>query len=173
MHLILSRGFYFMVTAEKARIPAYNRENLILWEQRCRKVASILPSFPRTLSVLICAYSIRLKRPGVAEYSRLHGTNQIWHTLVPGLKAGQCYGYLRSWPFQTCAKGHALQSGQAAARSLRVSRSAVTCAGDPEMFAYRIGGPEEDLSKERAATKTPIVCPSRWSLIPAFRLGEE
>ena len=71
-------------------------------------------------------------------------THRVWHGYVPGLRAGQLYGYRVHGPYEP-AKGHRFNShkvlldpyAKAIGRPLRWS---------DELFGYRIGDPAEDLS---------------------------
>src|SRR5580692_3791641 len=75
-----------------------------------------------------------------------HCTNQIWHIFVPGLKAGQCYGYRMDGPFEP-SKGHRFNSSK-----LLLDPYAKAISGgvkwNPAMFSYRLGDPQADLSKD-------------------------
>ena len=88
--------------------------------------------------------------PEASQASRVirvpRSTSQIWHVLVPGLKAGQCYGYRVHGPYEP-AQGHRFSPAK-----LLLDPYAKAISGDvrwgPEMFAYQVGGPEEDLSRD-------------------------
>ena len=73
-------------------------------------------------------------------------TNQIWHIMVPGLRAGQCYGYRVHGPYEP-AQGHRFNPAK-----LLLDPYAKAISGDvrwgPEMFSYRLGDAEADLSRD-------------------------
>jgi isoamylase len=73
-------------------------------------------------------------------------TNLVWHGYVPGLKPGQLYGYRVHGPYEP-SHGHRFNPhkivldpyAKAIGRPLRWA---------DELFGYRIGDPEEDLSRD-------------------------
>ena len=89
-------------------------------------------------------------KPEDAQASRqirlYHCTNQIWHIFVPGLKAGQCYGYRVDGPFEP-SRGHRFNPSK-----LLLDPYAKAISGgvkwNPAMFSYRLGEPLEDLSRD-------------------------
>jgi isoamylase len=96
--------------------------------------------------VYLCLFD----KPEDGEPSRqiriYHCTNQIWHIFVPGLKAGQCYGYRVDGPFEP-SKGHRFNPSK-----LLLDPYAKAISGgvkwNPAMFSYRLGDPQADLSKD-------------------------
>src|ERR1700722_2608066 len=93
-----------------------------------------------------------------------HCTNQLWHIFVPGLKAGQCYGYRVDGPFEP-SQGHRFNSSK-----LLLDPYAKAISGgvkwDPAMFSYRMGDPQEDLSKDE--NDNAAFMPKSVMIDPAF-----
>ncbi len=93
-----------------------------------------------------------------------HCTNQIWHIFVPGLKAGQCYGYRVDGPFEP-SKGHRFNPSK-----LLLDPYAKAISGgvkwNPAMFSYRMGDPQEDLSKDE--NDNAAYMPKSVVIDPAF-----
>jgi isoamylase len=93
-----------------------------------------------------------------------HCTNQIWHIFVPGLKAGQCYGYRVDGPFEP-SKGHRFNPSK-----LLLDPYAKAISGgvkwNPAMFSYRMGDPQADLSKDE--TDNAAYMPKSVVIDPAF-----
>ena len=71
-------------------------------------------------------------------------THHVWHVYIPGLKAGQFYGYRVSGPYDPL-NGHRFNSNK-----LLMDPYAKAIAGsiewDNSLFGYDIGNPGEDLS---------------------------
>jgi len=71
-------------------------------------------------------------------------TNQIWHVFVPGLKAGQCYGYRVHGPYEP-EQGHRFNPAK-----LLLDPYSKAIAGSPvwgdELFGYPLGDPLLDLA---------------------------
>jgi isoamylase len=93
----------------------------------------------------------------------LRCTNQIWHAFVPGLKAGQCYGYRVHGPFEP-EKGLRFNPTK-----LLLDPYSKAISDDvkwePEMFSYHMGDPAEDLSKNEgdnagSMPKSVVIDPS-------------
>jgi glycogen operon protein len=93
-----------------------------------------------------------------------HCTNQIWHLFVPGLKAGQCYGYRVDGAFEP-SKGHRFNPSK-----LLLDPYAKAISGgvkwDPAMFSYRMGDPQEDLSRDE--NDNAAFMPKSVVIDPAF-----
>jgi isoamylase len=93
-----------------------------------------------------------------------HCTNQIWHIFVPGLKAGQCYGYRVDGAFEP-SNGHRFNPSK-----LLLDPYAKAISGgvkwDPAMFSYRMGDPQEDLSKDE--NDNAAFMPKSVVIDPAF-----
>ena len=79
-----------------------------------------------------------------ARYDLPEKTNQVWHGLIPGLKAGQFYGYRVHGPYDP-KQGHRFN-----ANKLLIDPYAKALSGpirwDPAVFPYEIGHADEDLS---------------------------
>lgn len=73
-------------------------------------------------------------------------TQQVWHTFLPGIEAGQLYGYRVYGPYKP-QKGMRFNPSK-----LLFDPYAKAIAGDiqwsDEMFAYVIGNPSEDLQRD-------------------------
>ena len=71
-------------------------------------------------------------------------TGFVWHTFIPGIKAGQLYGYRMNGPYAP-HKGHRFNP-----HKLLLDPYARAVAGQPDqheaIFGYRIGAPDKDLS---------------------------
>ncbi|PZR30783.1 MAG: glycogen debranching enzyme GlgX, partial [Azospira oryzae] len=71
-------------------------------------------------------------------------THHVWHVYIPGLKAGQLYGYRVSGPYDPL-NGHRFNNNK-----LLMDPYAKAIAGsiewDNSLFGYDIGNPGEDLS---------------------------
>jgi len=88
------------------------------------------------------------KKPkGEPEYIKIQlteRTHHVWHVYIPGLKAGQLYGYRVSGPYDP-VNGHRFNTCK-----LLIDPYAKAIAGPIEwnnsLFGYEIGSPEEDLS---------------------------
>lgn len=79
-----------------------------------------------------------------ARYDLPEKTNQVWHGFVPGLKAGQFYGYRVHGPYEP------KQGNRFNPNKLLIDPYAKALSGpirwDPAVFPYEIGHADEDLS---------------------------
>ena len=102
-------------------------------------------------------------KPG-RQIRMYHCTNQIWHIFVPGIKAGQCYGYRMEGPFEP-AKGHRFNPAK-----LLLDPYCKAISGDvkwnPAVFSYRFGDEQADLSKDE--TDSAPYMPKSVVIDPAF-----
>ncbi len=87
------------------------------------------------------------KPKGAAESKKIkltERTHHVWHVYIPGLKAGQLYGYRVSGPYDPL-NGHRFNNNK-----LLMDPYAKAIAGsvewDNSLFGYDIGNPAEDLS---------------------------
>jgi isoamylase len=96
-----------------------------------------------------------------------HCTNQIWHVFVPGLKAGQCYGYRVHGEYDP-GKGHRFNPTK-----LLLDPYAKAISGgvkwNPALFSYQFDGPQQDLSQE--GTDSAPFMPKSVVIDPAFDWG--
>lgn len=94
----------------------------------------------------------------------IHCTNQIWHVFVPGLKAGQCYGYRVHGEYNP-GKGHRFNPAK-----LLLDPYAKAISGGvkwhPAVFSYRFDGSQQDLSPED--TDSAPFMPKSVVIDPAF-----
>jgi isoamylase len=89
-------------------------------------------------------------------------THNVWHAFVPGLKAGQLYGYRVHGPYEP-QNGHRFN-----ANKLLIDPYSKAIAGtikwDNAVFGYEVGNPEEDLvmSQTNSAANIPkcVVVPN-------------
>jgi glycogen operon protein len=93
-----------------------------------------------------------------------HCTNQIWHVFVPGLKAGQCYGYRVHGEYDP-GKGHRFNPTK-----LLLDPYAKAISGgvkwNPALFSYQFDRPQQDLSQE--GTDSAPFMPKSVVIDPAF-----
>ncbi len=93
-----------------------------------------------------------------------HCTNQIWHVFVPGLKAGQCYGYRVHGEYDP-GKGDRFNPAK-----LLLDPYAKAISGGvkwhPAVFSYRFDRPQKDLSPED--TDSAPFMPKSVVIDPAF-----
>jgi len=74
-------------------------------------------------------------------------TNHVWHCLVPGLKAGQLYGYRVHGPYEP-AQGHRFNPSKLLLDPYAKAVTGLVCWG-PEMFSYVQDGSENaDLKRD-------------------------
>ncbi|MCF0074191.1 glycogen debranching protein GlgX [Dyadobacter sp. CY261] len=71
-------------------------------------------------------------------------THHVWHVYVPGLKAGQLYGYRVHGPYDP-EKGHRFNPNKLLLDPYAKAING-TIRWDDAVFAYEIGNPEQDLS---------------------------
>ncbi|MFT3830783.1 MAG: glycogen debranching protein GlgX [Opitutaceae bacterium] len=85
-----------------------------------------------------------LGRPEVERIRFTERQNHVWHAFVPGLKAGQLYGFRVEGPYEPNA-GHRFN-----ANKVLLDPYAKAIAGDVQwedsLFGYKIGAEEADLS---------------------------
>jgi isoamylase len=84
----------------------------------------------------------------VAESERIplsENTDMVWHAYLPGVLPGQLYGYRVDGPYDPRA-GHRFNANKVLLDPYAKAIGRTTRWGDFELFGYRVGDPEEDLS---------------------------
>jgi glycogen operon protein len=77
----------------------------------------------------------------------LEQTNHVWHCFLPGIKAGQLYGYRVHGPYEP-ANGHRFNAAKLLLDPYAKAISALVNWG-PEMFGYELNGsPDADLKRD-------------------------
>ncbi len=72
-------------------------------------------------------------------------TDMVWHGYLPGILPGQLYGYRVHGPYQPRA-GHRFNANKVLLDPYAKALGRTTRWGNFELFGYRVGDPEEDLS---------------------------
>jgi glycogen operon protein len=96
-------------------------------------------------------------------------TDMVWHGYLPGVVAGQLYGYRVYGPYAP-HEGHRFNPNKVLFDPYAKAIGRQVRWGD-ELFGYRIGDPEEDLSFDERdnAAKAPLAAVAD----PAFTWGDE
>ncbi|HWA10298.1 MAG TPA: glycogen debranching protein GlgX [Opitutaceae bacterium] len=109
---------------------------------------------------------------GAAESARVRLTEKsdhVWHGFLPEVKPGQLYGYRVEGPYEPL-KGHRFNP-----HKLLLDPYARSIAGrvewSDEMFGYRIGDPEQDLSFDERDNAAAM--PKAVVIDPAFSWGTD
>ncbi|MDX2185859.1 MAG: glycogen debranching protein GlgX [Opitutaceae bacterium] len=93
--------------------------------------------------VELCLFD-ELGQPEAERIRLVDRTDHVWHVFIPGLKAGQLYGYRVEGPYDP-HRGHRFN-----ANKLLLDPYAKAVAGKVDwsdaLFGYKIGDPEADLS---------------------------
>ncbi|MDI1312808.1 glycogen debranching protein GlgX [Prosthecobacter sp.] len=97
-------------------------------------------------------------------------TNHIWHGLVPGLKAGQLYGYRVHGPYEP-QNGHRFNSNKLLLDPYARAIGRPLKEWKPELFAYELGHEEKDLSFD--SRDSAAFAPLGMVIDPAFDWGED
>jgi isoamylase len=111
-------------------------------------------------------------RNGVREEARIaipEYTDEVWHAYLPDARPGLLYGYRVHGPYDP-QNGHRFNPNKLMIDPYAKSLFGRVRWGDP-VFAYRVGGPREDLAIDRRDNARLI--PKCRVIEPAFTWGEE
>ena len=104
-------------------------------------------------------------------------TNQVWHCLVPGLKAGQIYGYRVHGPFEP-SQGHRFNPAKLLLDPYAKAITGLVAWG-PEMFGYAQDGSEDADLKLDSRDNAPCMPKSvvvddafDWGRDPVLDIGQ-
>ena len=94
--------------------------------------------------VELCLFNALEDDSELIKISLKERTNHVWHAYIPGIKAGQLYGYRVHGPYEP-SEGHRFNPNK-----LLLDPYAKAIAGDLQwhdsLFGYEIGDPDMDLS---------------------------
>jgi glycogen operon protein len=120
-------------------------------------------------SVELCLFDGADGNQEMARIPLIEQTDQVWHVYLPEVRPGQCYGYRVHGPYEP-SEGHRFNPAKllldpytkAIAGSIRWS---------DELFGYRIGHPEADLSRDDRDSAPYL--PKCVVIDPAFSWGND
>jgi glycogen operon protein len=97
-------------------------------------------------------------------------TDMVWHGYLPGIRPGQLYAYRVHGPYEPPA-GHRFNPSKVLLDPYAKAIGRTTRWGRFEMFGYRVGDPEEDLSKDERdnAAQAPLAA----VIDPSFTWGND
>jgi isoamylase len=125
---------------------AYPGKPYPLGATRCADGVNFALFTENATAVDLCLFDTRGEetRVRLPEY-----TNQVWHAFVPGLAAGQRYGYRVSGPFQP-EQGHRFNQAKLLLDpyAKAIDRT-VDWEKDAPVFGYKVGDARADLSQDR------------------------
>jgi glycogen operon protein len=119
--------------------------------------------------VELCLFAGLEEHEEIAHIQMKEQTDQAWHVYLPEARPGQLYGYRVHGPYEPEA-GHRFNPAK-----LVIDPYAKAIAGtirwNDALFAYRIGDPAEDLSRDD--TNSAPFIPKSVVVDPAFSWGDD
>jgi glycogen operon protein len=97
-------------------------------------------------------------------------TDMVWHGYMLDVRPGQLYGYRVHGPYQPQA-GHRFNPNKVLLDPYAKAVGRVTHWGQVEMFGYRVGHPDEDLSFDDR--DNAMLAPLGMVIDPAFTWGDD
>jgi len=96
-------------------------------------------------------------------------THQVWHVYLPEVRAGQFYGYRVHGPYEP-QQGHRFNPSKLLLDPYAKAITRTVCWSDA-LFGYRIGDPEQDLSRDDRDSAPDM--PKCVVVDPAFSWGND